>query len=76
MHKRSVNFAIGQVDNVQAPYKVKMQIYYEKKSDNVVIDCEIGERRTIVSNRAGERFSKVQLEAREGEVEDICVYEP
>mgnify|MGYP004532757647 CR=1 FL=1 len=36
---------------IKEKYVLKMMIHYEKKSDNTVIDAEIGGGRTIISNR-------------------------
>ena len=75
LHFEGVNFAIGQVDNIQKPYKVKIQLYYEKKSDSTIIDCEIGEKRTIVSNRGDQRFSKIGFDCLKGALKHLKVYE-
>ena len=75
LHFQGVNFAIGQVDNIQKPYKVRIQLHYEKKSDNAFIDCEIGEKRTIVSDRVNQRFSKVSFEAFGGKIKDVAIFE-
>ncbi len=74
IHRRGVNFAIGQVDTVQTPYKLKIQLYYEPKSDSAYIDCEIGERRTIVSNRKNQRFSSVRAEVKSGSITQSTAY--
>ena len=75
IHRLGQNFAIGQVDCIGEPYKLKMQLYYEKKTDSVILDCEIAQKRTIVSNRVGERYSKVEFESIDGEVKEISAYE-
>lgn len=75
LHFNGVNFAIGQVDNVQEPYKVRIMLHYEKKTDSPIIDCEIGGKRTIVSNRVNQKFSKICLEAIDGEIKTVKLYE-
>lgn len=74
VHYKGRNFSIGRVDTIQTPYKLKIQLYYEKKSDSVYLDCEIGEKRTIISNRADQRFSSVDFEIEEGEIKSSEVY--
>ena len=75
LHFQGENFAIGQVDNIDKPYKVRIILYYEKKSDNAIIDCEIGEKRTIVSNRVDQRFFGISVDCTQGELNNIEVYE-
>ncbi len=75
IHNNGINFAIGKVDTIQKPYKVKLQIYYEKKLDSVIVDCEIGEKRTIISNRVRQRFSKIEFTAKNGEIKGLLAYE-
>ncbi len=75
IHKKGVNFSIGQVDTIQEPYKLKIQLYYEPKSDSVYLDCEISEKRTIVSNRVDQRFSKVSFDVKNGTIENSIVCE-
>ena len=41
---------------------------------SVIIDCEIGEKRTLVSNRARARFSKVDFECINGKIKNLEVY--
>ncbi len=75
IHRRGINFAIGQIDTVQTPYKLKIHLHYEPKSDSAYLDCEIGERRTIVSNRQSQRFTKVSLEIKNGRIKSSVAYE-
>ena len=75
LHFQGENFAIGRVDNIGAPYKVRIQVCYEKKADGVIIDCEIGGKRTIVSNRVRQKYSSVKVTADNGSLHDIRVYE-
>ena len=74
VHRRGVNFAIGQVDTVQTPYKLKIQLYYEPKTDSVLLDCEIGQKRTLVSNRRGQRFSRLRIEVKNGSITQSAAY--
>ncbi len=75
LHFQGENFAIGQVDTIQKSYKVKIQVYYEKKLDNVILDCEIGEKRTIVSNRVNQKYSEIKVRSDNGTLSNIMVYE-
>lgn len=74
-HRYGGNFAIGQVDTIGQSYKLKIVLYYEQKTDSVILDCEIGEKRTLISNRVNERYSKVSFETQNGEIENISAYE-
>ncbi len=74
IHTSGKNFAIGQADTIEKPYKLKIQLYYEKKSDSVFIDCEIGEKRTIISNRLTQRYSKVYFQSSDGSIDNINAY--
>ena len=74
VHKKGVDFALGQADTIQKPYKLKIQLYYEQKSDSVYIDAEIGGQRTIVSNRAKQKYSSVSFEIKDGKIENNTIY--
>jgi hypothetical protein len=75
VHRNGHDFAIGQVDTINESYKLKIRLYYEKKTDSVILDCEIGERRTIISNRVFERYSNVAFDVSDGEIKSVCAYE-
>lgn len=75
IHKNCKNFALGKVDFVDKQYATKMRIYYEKKIDGVIIDCEIGGNRTIVSNRVGQTFFEVKFDCENATFGEIFAYE-
>lgn len=74
IHYDSRNFSIGKADNLVGEFKVKVIIYYEQKFGSYVIDAEIGGKRTIVSNRVDEVFSKISFECDNAEIINSQLY--
>lgn len=73
--KNSVDFSIANVDFLDKSYKVKLQIYFEPKFLSVIIDAEIGGRRTIVSNRIGQVFTEIKVDCDKAKITDFELYE-
>lgn len=50
------DFAIGNIKGLDAPFTVKINNYYDKKSGVTIVDVEIASQRTMVTRRPG-RYS-------------------
>lgn len=50
---RAGNFAIGKIRGLDAPYAVRVAVWYDAKSDATLFDAEIAGRRTLVCRRPG-----------------------
>lgn len=72
--KESVDFSIANVDFLDNDYKVKLKLYYEKKFDSVIIDAEIGGKRTIVSNRVRQKFNQIKFETLNSKIDNLEVF--
>ncbi len=68
------DFAIGRAEHLKENYKLRVIVYYEKKFDSVIIDAEIGGKRTIVSNRVEQRFSAFSWTTDNAAVKNIKLY--
>ena len=55
----ATNYAVGHLRGLDAPFQVKMNVYYDPKADGTIFDAEIAGRRTMVARRPG-RFSLVR----------------
>jgi hypothetical protein len=74
IHYNSHNFSIGRADNLVGQYKIKVMIYYEEKFDSYVLDAEIGGKRTIISNRTEELFSKISWNLENASLDIVKLY--
>jgi len=68
------DFSIGRAEHLKEKYKLRVIVYYEKKFDSVIIDAEIGGKRTIVSNRAEQRFNAFSWTMQNAKVENVKLY--
>ncbi len=71
IHMYGHDFAIANVREIKEKYVLKMMIHYEKKSDNTVIDAEIGGGRTIISNRIYFKADKIKILSENAEITDL-----
>ena len=71
IHTNSHDFAIANVRELREEYTLKIIFHYEKKSDNLVIDAEIGAGRTFVSNRPDFKVSGIKFLAENAEITDL-----
>lgn len=75
IHTNSHDFAIARVRELTDEYTLKVIFHYEKKSDNLVMDAEIGAGRTFVSNRPNFRVGTVKLLAENAEISNLKLCE-
>ena len=68
------DFTLGRVETIQNEYKIRVIAYYEKKFDSVTIDAEIGEKRTLFSNRVETNFSKLAWSSERATVTKAKLY--
>ena len=71
IHMYGHDFAIANVGEIKEKYVLKIIIHYEKKSDNTVIDAEIGGGRTIISNRIYFKANKIKILSENAEITDL-----
>ena len=74
-HYLSEDFCLPKADCLKNSYKVKMIIYYEKKLGGVIIDAEIGGKRTLVSNRVEKRFKTLSWVTEQAELSNAKLYQ-
>lgn len=74
IHTNSHDFAIANVRELSKEYTLKIIFHYEKKSDNLVMDAEIGEGRTFISNRPDFRANSIKFISENAEVCDLKLY--
>ena len=68
------DFAIGRAEHLKENYKLRVIVYYEKKFDSVIIDAEIGGKRTIVSNRVEQRFTSLSWVLENAELKNAKLF--
>ncbi len=68
------DFTLGRVETIKNEYKIRVIAYYEKKFDSVVIDAEIGEKRTLFSNRVETNFSSLSWTTENATVSKATLY--
>lgn len=73
-HVGGVDFAILHVRELQGPYTLRVQLHYEEKTGNLVLDAEIGGGRTIISNRPGFRANALSFLTEGAAVTDLSLY--
>lgn len=75
VHTNSHDFAVVNVRELLTEYKLKMILHYEKKSDSLIIDAEIGGGRTFISNRMYFTASKIKFLCDDAEIKalKLCV---
>ena len=71
IHAHSHDFAIANVRELMEDYTLKIILHYEKKSDSIVMDAEIGEGRTFVSNRPDFKVSGIKFLTENAEITDL-----
>ena len=71
IHTNSHDFAIANVRELKDEYTLKIIFHYEKKSDNLVMDAEIGAGRTFVSNRPDFKVSGIKFLTENAEITDL-----
>lgn len=71
IHTHSHDFAIANVRELADEYTLKIIFHYEKKSDSVVMDAEIGKGRTFVSNRPDFKVSGIKFLTENAEITDL-----
>lgn len=71
IHTNSHDFAIANVRELADEYTLKIIFHYEKKSDSIVMDAEIGEGRTFVSNRPDFKVSGIKFLTENAEITDL-----
>lgn len=74
-HLTAHDFAIGRADGLRGAYMVRAVIYVEPKLNATVIDCEIGGRRTIISQRGQVWYGSVSADVEGGKVNATRIYE-
>lgn len=74
LHFKSQDFAIAHVEELEQPYVLKLLLYYEPKSDSLVLDAEIGGSRTLISNRCAFRPSSVRVFFEDAVVTDCRLF--
>lgn len=75
VHTNSHDFAIVKVRELSAEYSLKLILHYEKKSDSLIVDAEIGGGRTFISNRMYFTASTIRILCEHAEIMDLklCV---
>lgn len=68
------DFSIGRAEHLKENYKLRVIVYYEKKFDSVILDAEIGGKRTIVSNRIEQRFKSFSWITQNAMVRNVKLY--
>ena len=71
VHTNTHDFAIAKVRELSAEYKLKIILHYEKKSDSLVIDAEIGGGRTFISNRMYFKAATLKFLCEDAEITDL-----
>ena len=71
VHTNSHDFAIANVRELSEEYTLKIIFHYEKKSDSLVMDAEIGAGRTFVSNRPYFRAESIKFLTENAEITDL-----
>lgn len=51
LHKNSTDFALAHVDVAKGTFKLKLVAHYSPKIGGTILDAELAEQRTIISNR-------------------------
>lgn len=74
IHSSSYDFAIAKVSELEHTYKLKIIFRYEKKTDSLILDAEIGESRTFISNRANFKAEKIKFLCQNAEIKDPNLY--
>ena len=74
IHTNSHDFAIAKVRELAEEYTLKIIFHYEKKSDSLVMDAEIGSGRTFVSNRPFFRAERIKFLSENAEITDLNLY--
>lgn len=74
IHTNSHDFAIAKVRELSGEYTLKIIFHYEKKSDSLVMDAEIGGGRTFVSNRPYFRAENIKILTENADVCDLKLY--
>lgn len=75
VHTNSHDFAIANVRELTDEYTLKIIFHYEKKSDNLVMDAEIGAGRTFVSNRPYFRAESIKFLSENAKITDLVLCE-
>lgn len=71
IHTNSHDFAIANVRELRGDYTLKIIFHYEKKSDNLVMDAEIGKGRTFISVRPDFRAGKIKFLTENAAISDL-----
>ena len=71
LHTNSHDFAIAHVEELGDEYTLKIIFHYEKKSDSLVMDAEIGGGRTFISNRPYFRAERIRFLTDHAEIRDL-----
>lgn len=74
IHTNSHDFAIANVRELKCEYTLKVILHYEKKTDSLIMDSEIGGCRTFVSNRPYFRAESIKLLTEDARVADFKLY--
>ena len=74
-HHKSHNFSIIKVDELKTKYKLCMMIHYEAKSDSIIIDAQIAEGRTFISNRPFFNADSITVFAENAMIQNFKIFE-
>ncbi len=71
LHKNSKDFAIAHVNVAKGTFLFKLTVHHSPKIGGTIIDAEVAEQRTIVSNRVDFYPSMLRFQ-QEGTIELLC----
>lgn len=60
------DFVLSEVEGLQAPLRLRLLVVQDRKSGSVILDAEIGGRRTMITRRRDLRVKRLQLFALSG----------
>lgn len=74
-HRFGHNFSIINVEEIESDYKLRMILRYEPKTDNLIIDAEIGGGRTFISNRRYFKAESLKISLTDAKAYDLFIGE-
>lgn len=74
-HRFGHNFSIINVEEIESDYKLRMILHYEPKTDNLIIDAEIGGGRTFISNRRYFKAERLTFSLTDAEAYELFIGE-
>lgn len=74
-HRFGHNFSIINVEELLSEYKLRIILHYEPKTDNLILDAEIGGGRTFISNRRYFKATELKISVSGAEINNMLIGE-